>query len=189
MTELQQYIQSYFGVDTTQLETIEYLFKPQSLRKGEYFCKPGRLCDGLGFVQEGLLRVYAIVGDKEVTQWIATKGYFITDLASLVFKAPARWYIQALTDVELFTIDRSDYHNIGLVLPRWHELEKLFIAKCSVLMESRIFNHLSLSAEQRYDQLFETNPSLLNQVPLQYLASMLGMTAETFSRIRKKKLS
>lgn len=189
MTELQQYIQTYFGVESNQLEIIDTLFKPLQLQKGDYYCKIGRPCQGLAFVQEGLMRVYAYKDDKEVTQWIATQGYFITDLASLVFKTNARWHIQALTEVSVFSIDQHDYHRIGSIIPQWHELEKLFIAKCSVMMETRIFNHISLSAEERYDQLFESNPSLLNQVPLQYIASMLGMTPETFSRIRKKKLS
>ena len=77
------------------------MFKPQSLKKGDYFLKTGRTCDKLSFVQSGLLRVYVQTPDKEVTQWISTKGYFVTDLASLIFNTPARWTIQALTDSDV----------------------------------------------------------------------------------------
>jgi hypothetical protein len=68
-------------------------------------------------------------------------------------------------------------------------MEKQFITSCFVAIEDRIFQHLSLSAEERYDELFEQNKELFNHVPLQYIASMLGMTPETFSRIRSKKIS
>ncbi|OGS76943.1 MAG: Crp/Fnr family transcriptional regulator [Candidatus Fluviicola riflensis] len=134
------------------------------------------------------MRIYVQTEDKEVTQWISTKGYFVTDLAGFVFETPARWTIQALTDVELFTINRSDYVKLGQLIPKWHELEKLFITRCFIILEDRIFTHLSMTAEERYNFFFENNKELFNQVPLQYIASMLGMTPETFSRIRKKQL-
>jgi CRP-like cAMP-binding protein len=64
--------------------------------------------------------------------------------------------------------------------------EKRFLAQYFVMMEDRIFSHLSMTAEERYNLFFENNSELFNQIPLQFIASMLGMTPETFSRIRKK---
>lgn len=72
------------------------------------------------------------------------------------------------------------------LIPKWAELEKMFIIHCFVTLEDRIQTHLSMTAEERYHYFFENNKDLFNQVPLQYIASMLGMTPETFSRIRKK---
>lgn len=186
MTELEKYIQTYFGVSSKDLAAISTFFKPKTLNKGDFFLKAGRRSDRLGFVQSGILREFVALDDKEITKWISTKGYFTVDLASFVFDQAARWNIQALTDCELYVIDISDYQKIGQIVPRWAELEKLFIAKCFTVLEDRILQHLSLSAEERYQQLFNFNQELFNQVPLQYLASMLGMTPETFSRIRKK---
>jgi CRP/FNR family transcriptional regulator, anaerobic regulatory protein len=190
MTELELYIKSYFGVsEPNELEQISSLFKHTLLLKGDYFLKTGNRCNKLSFIQSGLLRIYVTTEEKEVTQWISTKGYFVTDLASLIFDTPARWTIQALTDAELFTINKEDYDKIGKLVPKWHELEKLFLARCFTILEDRIFSHLSMSAEERYQFFFESNRELFNQVPLQYIASMLGMTPETFSRIRKKNIS
>ncbi len=186
MTELEKYIQTYFGANDQDLVAISSLFKPRALKKGDFFLRAGRRSDRLGFVQAGILREFVYVDEKEVTKWISTKGYFAVDLASFVFGQPARWNIQALTDCELYVIDGSDYQQIGHLVPRWAELEKLFIAKCFTVLEDRVLQHLSLPAEGRYEQLFSFNQELFNQVPLQYLASMLGMTAETLSRIRKK---
>lgn len=189
MTELEKYITSYFGVEQEDLLMISSLFKPQALKKGDYYLRAGRYCEKLSFVKSGLLRIYVSTEEKEVTQWISTKGYFITDLSSLVFDTPARWTIQALSDAELYTIKKEDYNQLGSIIPKWHLLEKLFIAKCFTMLEDRIFSHLSMTAEERYHFFFEKNKELFNQVPLQYIASMLGMTPETFSRIRRKAIS
>lgn len=189
MTELEKHINSYFGVEEGDLLLISSLFKTQTLKKGDFYLRTGRYCEKLSFIKSGLLRVYVRTEDKEVTQWISTKGYFITDLSSLVFDTPARWTIQALTDVELYTIKKDDYNQIGGKIPKWHLLEKLFIAKCFTILEDRIFSHLSMTAEERYHFFFQQNKELFNQVPLQYIASMLGMTPETFSRIRRKEIS
>lgn len=88
----------------------------------------------------------------------------------------------------MLVISKTDYAKIDQVVPRWSTLEKLFIARCFTILEQRIVTHLSLSSEERYTLFFSQNPELFNQVPLQYLASMLGMTPETFSRIRKRQL-
>ncbi len=186
MTELEKYIQTYFGVNNEELTKISSFFKPVTLKKGEHFVKTGRQSDRLGFVQSGIIREYVFIDHKEITKWISTKGYFVVDLASFMFKIPARWNIHALTDCELYIINSKDYQKIGQVIPRWTELEKLFISKCFTVLEDRIITHLSMTAEERYQQLFNFNRELFNQVPLQYLASMLGMTPETLSRLRKK---
>jgi CRP-like cAMP-binding protein len=186
MTELEKYIHSYFGVNKDDMSKISSFFKLVTLKKGDYFLKSGRYSDRLGFVQTGIIREFVFIDDKEVTKWISTKGYFVVDLSSFVFQQTARWNIQALTDCELYVIDSNDYQKIGKVIPRWTELEKLFIAKCFTILEDRVLQHLSMTAEERYIHLFNFNKELFNQVPLQYLASMLGMTPETLSRLRKK---
>lgn len=189
MTELEHYIQSYFGViQVDDLKTIGSLFKLTKLKKGEFLLKAGKRCDNLSFVQSGLLRMFITTEDKEITQWISTKGYFSTDLSSFVFETPSRLSIQALADTEIYSISKEDYKKIGELVPKWHELEKLFIIRCFIVLEERIFSHLSMAAEERYAYFFENNRELFNQVPLNYIASMLGMTPETFSRIRKKQV-
>ncbi len=185
MTELENYILTNFGVTNEDLKKISSFFKPTTLKKGEYFLKTGRYSNRLGFVQTGIVREFVFINNKEVTKWISTKGYFVVDLSSFVFQQTARWNIQALTDCELYVINNKEYQKIGQVIPRWKELEKLFIAKCFTVLEDRVLQHLSMTAEERYNQLFNFNKELFSQVPLQYLASMLGMTPETLSRIRK----
>lgn len=187
MTELEQSIKKYFGtIEQIELQEITALFELEKLKKGDYFLSADSCCDRLSFIQSGFLRVFVETEKKEVTQWIGTKGYFITDLSSFIFNKPARWIIQALTDTEIYTIKKSKYIKMKEFIPKWNELEKLFIINCFSTLEDRIFSHLAMSAEERYQFFFANNKELFNQVSLQYIASMLGMTPETFSRIRKR---
>lgn len=189
MTELEQYIKSYFGVvEADDLNTIVSFFKVRTIKKGDFLLESGNRCDKLSFVQSGLLRMFVLKDDKEITQWISAKGYFTGDLSSFIFETPSHLSIQALVDTELSIISKDDYKLLGELLPKWHEFEKLFLVRCFITLEQRIFSHLSMTAEERYDYFFENNKELFKQVPLQYIASMLGMTPETVSRIRKKQL-
>lgn len=189
MTELQQYIKSYFGITKQDMGKITSLFKETELKKGDYFTKTGQYCQKMSFVRSGFIRVFANHKDKEVTQWISTQGYFITDLYSFTFGQRAKWNIQALTDCKLYSIDKENYALLHDLVPNWAEMEKQFIAGCFVQLEERVYTHLSLSAEERYHYFFENNKEIFQHVPLQYIASMLGMSPETFSRIRRKNIS
>ncbi len=189
MTQFEQLLTSSFGlVRSEDSIIISSLFKPQSIKKGDFFLKSGKQCDKLSFIQSGILRIFRASEAEEVTQWIATKGFFLTDVSSFIFETPARLHIQALTDISLLTISRKDYYRIGQLIPGWYAFEKRFLAEYFTMMEDRIFSHLSLTAEERYNLFFESNKELFHQIPLQYIASMLGMTPETFSRVRKKQL-
>jgi CRP-like cAMP-binding protein len=188
MTELEQYINSYFGISQEDMSQIANLFKETHLDKGEFFTVEGKYCSKLSFIKSGYLRVFALKDGKDITQWISSQGYFVTDLQSIIFEQPSRWNIQALTDCTLYTISKEDYRNLGKHISKWDHLEKLFLAKCFLTLEDRVFSFLSMTAEERYDHLYHQNKELFNIIPLQNLASMLGMSPETLSRIRKKKL-
>ena len=189
MTELEIYIQSYFGIPQENLQRIAEMFERAELEKDTYFTQTGQYCEKLSFVKNGFLRIFEYKDGKDITQWVSGPGEFITDLASLIFQNPARRNIQALTDCELYSISREKYQQIGQLVPQWKDLEKLFISKCFLTLEDRVFSFLSNTAEERYQLLFNQKPDLFNQVPLHYIASMLGMTPETLSRVRKKAIS
>lgn len=190
MTKLIDSLAFYFGaLEEAELNEIAARFKPMELYKGDYFVRQGQRTHHMAFVESGLLRMFAQTDQKEVTQWIASPGYFVVDLTGFIFRQAARLHIQALSECRLLVITEADYQQLGEVMPRWHALEKRFLIKCFTFLEERVFSHLSLSAEERYAQFFATHKELFNQVPLHYLASMLGMTPETFSRIRSKQLA
>ena len=175
-----------FEVSDDQAELIISKFVPEVLNKNESFLIEGKSCNRLSFIESGVFRVFKLTESKEVTQWMGGEGYFITDLASFFFDASANWSIEALTPAKIWTLNKSDYLEIQDQIPNWNVLEKRFIAKCFMVLEQRVFDFIALSAEERYLKYFENNKLLFNQVPLQYIASVLGMSPETLSRIRNK---
>jgi CRP-like cAMP-binding protein len=186
MTEFEKYFHLNFNISADDSKTMAASFRSETIKKGGYFLRSGAYCNKLSYIEEGLLRIYVNLPDREVTQWVSTRDTFVTDFSAFFYRQTSFREIQALTDTRLFTIDYEQYLALGKTIPAWKEFEKVIIGKCFVFMETRVFDLISLSAEERYKRLFEQNRELLNQVPLQYLASMLGMTPETFSRIRKK---
>ena len=104
------------------------------------------------------------------------------------YDQPNRWTIQALTDTELLTITKANYLKLCATFPKWIEIEKRFLVKCFAMLEDRVFTHISMTAEERYDLYFKQNRELFNQVPLQYIASVLGITAEHLVELENAKL-
>jgi CRP/FNR family transcriptional regulator, anaerobic regulatory protein len=188
MTDIEYYIHSTFGLEKALAEKVSNLFQKVNLSKRSYFSKGGSYCEKMGFVHQGILREFAEFGDKEVTRWVATKGHLVMDKQSFFMQMKGKWNIQAYTDCEIFVIRRSDYDRIGEIVPKWYQFEKAFVTKQLGEMEDRISEQIALSAEQRYFKLFMKDRNLFNEVPSKYLASVLGMTPETFSRIRNKQL-
>jgi len=186
MESLISYLKTNFSISNQTLEKVKECFKYEEIKKGDFFIRQGRIADKIAFVESGVIRIFAESEEKEVTQWISTPGYFITELSSFVFEKPARLSFQSLEDTILYSIDKKNHSELCLQFADWNETDKKFIAKCFVMLEDRIFGHLYMTAEERFIQLMNTQPGLFNKVPLQYLASMLGMTPETLSRMRKK---
>jgi len=187
MSKLKNHIIETFGFTLSEYEDIQEFFEPKEILKGEYFIKEGKYVKQMGFVEEGILREFLYINGKDVTKWFSTKGYFAVDLSGFLFDQKAKVNYQAFTDTQILVLSKDNYNKISKVVPRWDKLEKMFLAKCFMVLEDRIVSHLALSAEERYDQFFAFNPQIFNQVPLIYIASLLGMTPETLSRIRKKR--
>ncbi|TXF90915.1 Crp/Fnr family transcriptional regulator [Neolewinella aurantiaca] len=178
-------LQPTFRLSPAKADEIAELFREDHLKKGDFFLRRGQTVRKLAFPQDGYLRGWAPAGDKDVTQWIFSPNYFVADLNALFFGVPARWNIQALEDCRLWTLPEENYLKMAEVIPNWERIEKEFLARCFMTIEDRVFSFLSLSAKERYKALLSFNPDLFEAVPLHYLASMLGMTPETLSRIRK----
>ncbi|EPR68264.1 Crp/Fnr family transcriptional regulator [Cyclobacterium qasimii] len=188
MKDFNQLIQAYFGqLSNEDLEIVQSYFYEEKLQKNDFFTSSGKICDRLSIIKSGIFRIYAYSDGKEITQWISTENQLLTEIMGFFYQQPNRWTIQALTDTTIMTISKSNYLELCESFPKWNTIEKQFIVKCFAMLEDRVYSHLSMTAEERYDQYYRQNKELFNQVPLQYIASVLGMSAETISRIRKRK--
>ncbi|MEO1487012.1 MAG: Crp/Fnr family transcriptional regulator [Bacteroidota bacterium] len=167
------------------LDSILSAFEIEELKKGAFFLQAGKLCRKMAFIDSGYLRMYDIANGKEITLWIASQGKFITSLSSFVFESENYWNIQAETDCTLYTINRDKHFELCKQEPKWLEFDNLLLARSFALLEQSMFNQLHTTAEQRLKKLLQDEPALFNHVPLQHIASMLGIAPESLSRLRK----
>lgn len=156
--ELKEALIDLFDVSSPDAAFIASKFKAESLSKQDYLLREGQYSRKLSFIASGLLRFYVQTERAEVTQWIGGPSYFATDIAAFLFGTAARWNIQALTDVKLWSLSETEYRELEQHFPDWNLLEKRLTGKCFVMLENRVLDFLSLSAEGRYKRLFAANP-------------------------------
>lgn len=183
---LQAYIQGIEDFTDAEMEQIMSHFKPMSLPAGEYFVDEGLVCNHIGFITRGFVRSFYEINDVEVTTMINTKHNIVTAHTSFTLQRPSMQYIQAITDSELLVLTHESMEQLYRDFPKWERLGRLITERVYGYVESRVVDYLSLSPEDRYRKLLDENAKLLKNVPLRYVASMLGITPETLSRIRNK---
>lgn len=139
----------------------------------------------MAFIESGYMRMYDIADGKEITLWIGSTGKFMTSLSSFVFQTSNNWNIQAITDCKLYVINRENHFNLNRIEPKWLEFDNFLLANSFALLEKKMFTQLHTTAKQRFHSLLDEDPELFKNVPLQYISSMLGITPESLSRLRK----
>ena len=183
---LQKYIQGIVEFTDSELELIMSHFEPMSLPAGEYFVDEGLICNQIGFITKGYLRSFYEINDGEVTTMINTKHNIVTAHTSFTLQRASMQYIQSITDAELLVMSHDSMQELYDKSPKWDRLGRLITERVYGYVEGRVVDYLSLSPEERYRKLIQENAKLIKNVPLRYIASMLGITPETLSRIRNK---
>ena len=185
MEKLKNCILNQVAIENNAINNIVSIFKPLEIAKGEFFIQSGKTCKQMAFIESGYMRMYDLVDGKEITLWIGSQGKFITSLSSFIFETTNNWNIQAITDCKLHIISRADHFKLSKTEPKWLEFDNLLLANSYALLEKSMFSQLHTTAKQRFDRLLNEEPELFKYVPLQYIASMLGITPESLSRLRK----
>ncbi|TCI92188.1 Crp/Fnr family transcriptional regulator [Tenacibaculum sp. M341] len=185
MEKLKKCILSQITIDNNSMDKITSVFKPLTLHKGDFLLKAGKICRQMAFIESGYMRMYDIADGKEITLWIGSESKFITSLSSFIFQTQNNWNIQAITNCKLYTISRENHFKLNKTIPKWLEFDNILLANSFALLEKKMFSQLHTTAKQRFHHLLQTEPDLFNHVPLQYIASMLGITPESLSRLRK----
>ena len=189
MTVLDHYLQHQIGMPLLKAKQITPLFQREIMPKGNFLVKKGGYCKKMIVLESGYVRCYFQTAKKTVTHWVFWQGQILSDLSSFLVEAPSKWNFQAITDCVVYSISIENYQKIETLVPDWAKYEKRLFVKLITTLENRVYSLISMSSEERYRFLFKTHPELFNQIPLTYIASMLNMTPETLSRIRKKSTS
>ncbi|GAA5522735.1 Crp/Fnr family transcriptional regulator [Aliifodinibius salicampi] len=171
-----------------EIEQLHNFSTARTLDKGEYFIRENSVCNEIAFINEGILRSYYTNEDaEEITYCITFQNNFMTAYSSLITGKPTPENIQAITDTELLVFQKRDLvDQLTHGSPNWIKLQKHFAEQEYLNLEKRVFSYQKKDAKQRYIDLMETHPRYIQQIPLQYLASYLGITPRHLSRIRQK---
>jgi CRP-like cAMP-binding protein len=166
---------------------LESLVKVEQFEKDDFISKQGTVIKKMYFVESGLLRGFYYKGEKEVINWFCVEGEFASSMYSFVSQKPSYENIQALEKTTLISISYQDLQQLYKTYPEFDKIGRLLTEQYYVELEERLISLQFMSAKERYEFLLQNEKYLLQRVSLGYLASYLGITQETLSRIRAKK--
>ena len=156
------------------------------LPKGHTLLRPGAVCHYFYFIEEGLTRTWYIKDGKDITDWLSAENSFAVSIVSFLTGQPDIRGIELLEPSILWAISRNDLENL---YAHYHDIERmgrLILSTGLIQMQQRFDDLHFATALQRYRKLIDSNPSFVNRVPLGMIASYLGITQETLSRIRSQ---
>ena len=182
-----QKLKEKISLTAEEQEIIKGYLTPKKIRKKQYLLQEGDVCKNIAFVEKGALREYTI--DEKGTEHIfqfALEGWVISDLYSFMTGEPATYHIDALEDSELVLMSKSAQEEILKRVPCYETYTRMQMTGAYLAMQKRITSLISLSLEDRYISFIKQYPDIVQRVPQHMIASYLGLTPETLSRIKKK---
>jgi CRP-like cAMP-binding protein len=174
-------------LDKTSLATLNAISLTRKIRKGDFLLKQDEVCKNSYWIEKGIARKYYLNDGKEIT----TELYFEDDIAisfdSYCIQKPSREYIQALTDMTVSQTDFQAFQIAKQQLPKLAALDMMMTEYYAMWLEDRLFQFHTMDATGRYLKLVKDHPKIIQNIPLTFIASYLGISLETLSRIRAKK--
>ncbi|MGN6264257.1 MAG: Crp/Fnr family transcriptional regulator [Ginsengibacter sp.] len=178
-------IREQIPITAEQFEFCKTLFIPKKLRKRQYLLQEGDVCRYTAFVEKGMLRTFTVdeKGNEPILQF-SFEGWWIADLYSFLTEEPSIYNIEALENCELLLITKPSWDELLEKIPAFERYFRILIQNNLIATQKRLMSSLNETAEEKYKKLIENFPGCLNRVPQHMIASYLGITPETLSRIR-----
>jgi len=182
-----KHIQTYTSLSKADLTYLTLALKPTPIKKKEYLLKEGQVCKEIHFVEKGCLRLFFIneKGTEQTTQF-ALENWWISDYMSFDRQNPSTFYIQAVENSEITSLDSSLQEDLIKKIPQLEKYFRLMLQKAFAASQIRIKYLYELSKEDSYQQFISLYPGFVQRIPQYMLASYLGFTPEYLSELRHK---
>lgn len=187
MENIEQYLADVLAVPMEAIHMCGSYYALRKIKKGEVLLREGEICPSTFFVEKGLLRMYSIDenGKEHIIQF-APEKWLISDRSSLYFNEKSKYFIDAVEDSEILLLDNDFFSNLKMSFPGTMVSNDLMLHKHIRALQSRINSLLSDTAQTRYLNFIKMYPNIMQRVPQWMVASYLGITPESLSRVRKE---
>lgn len=184
---LHQKVSETISITDEEFDYAKTLFIPKKLRKKRYLLEDGDPCIYTTFVENGLLRSYTIdeKGNEHILQ-LGMQGWWVADLYSFLTGEPSEYNIEALEDSELLLITKPSWDLLLDEVPAFERYFRILIQNNLIATQRRLMGTMSSTAEERYQKLLQQIPDISQRVPQHMIASYIGVTRETLSRLRSQ---
>ena len=182
-----QKVRYYFdklGFKGADLESIVNAFELKAFKKNDFVVEEGKTSKHIGFVETGMFQYYVIKDGEERTTYVSVENTFFSSVLSFVSEKPALENVRALIDSSMSLISRKDLKMLVNTIPQFKDFYISLLENTVCGIDASRHDLIVLTAEQRYEKMLKYEPHFLQQIPLQHLASMLGVTPRHLSRIR-----
>ena len=169
------------------VEVIKDVFVPKKIRKRQYLLQEGEVCKHTAFIVKGAMRQYTIdeKGLEHIVR-LSIENWWVVDRESYVMLTPSIYNIDAWEDSDVLLLTRADFLNRLSSIPSVNEMTRTMDENFAIASQKRVNAAISLSAEERYADLLKSYPKFFQRFPQHIIASYLGITKETLSRIRRQ---
>ena len=189
--KLINYIENYSGlpINFTERELISSTFQPKKLRKKQYLLRAGEVSKHTAFILKGAMRQYCIddKGNEKIVQ-LFIEDYWADDRESLISLEPSKYNIQAWEDTEMLVITPKDIFELAEKIPALGQMIRVMDDRHAIALHKRINSMICGTAEVRYMEFTSKHPHFVQRFPQHHIASYLGITKETLSRVKKQSI-
>ena len=181
------YITQTGSFTAKELEMMAATSVTRQVRKKQFLQQEGEVSISMNFILKGCMRMYRV--DEQGHEHILTfaiENWWISDKESFMTGNPSKYFIDALEDCQLLMWQKEDFGRLLQQIPAFFVSIQKFVVAKSIALHDRLYETLSYSADEKYHNFIKTYPDVFNRVPLQMIASYLGVSRETLSRVRNK---
>lgn len=183
-TALKGFIRQYVDISETDLEIIVGRFRHRALQEDDFVLTPGQVCQDIVFVENGCLRLYSVADDVETSVWFSFNHSSAIDIQSFISERPSQYFLQAIEPTDIVYLPKTELNQLYDTHPVMQTMMRKFWEDVVITLLPRFMSLQTQTAEQRYLDLL-TKPEYLQRIPQKYLASFIGVTPTSLSRIRK----